>query len=110
MFQETISAEYSTENNYAMGSIMPISKAVKNTNWGSEVEVRELLQHRFAASSLPFDVRLRIYTELMMSLSSVGLVRVTETKADRDKFYKDLCAETIQNVLLPEMDYKSGSC
>lgn len=110
MFQESNSAEYSTENNYAVGSIVPISKVVKNTKWGSEIEVRELLQHRFAASSLPFDVRLRVYTELMMSLSSVGLVFVTETKSDRSRFYDGLCAEVIQEVLLPEMDYKSGNC
>jgi len=91
-----------------IGSIMPISKLAKNINWGNEIEVREFLQFTFAASDFPPDVNLRIYTELMMFLSSLGLVFVTKTKADRKKFLDGLCSEIIQEFFLPKMDYKSA--
>ncbi len=113
MTQSLVSAGYPAENsNLGLGwpSIVPIDQVAKDVDWKDGEEIRNLLQRRFAASSLPFEVRLRIYTELMMVLSVAGVVFQVETKSDLKKLQKNLDVETIHSILLPEMDYKSGTC
>ena len=112
MTKSLASAGYPAENiNLGLGqSIVSMGHVAKDIDWRDKVEIRELLQQRFAASSLPFETRLRIYTELMMVLSVAGIVFSIGAKGDLGRLRRGVDIETIHEILLPEMDYKIGTC
>ncbi|MFZ2774457.1 MAG: hypothetical protein WAZ78_00675 [Candidatus Moraniibacteriota bacterium] len=115
MLQGFTSAECSVENvdsgkERFIGSIIPMKQIAKDVDWKNREEIRDFFQKRFSTSSLPFEVRLRVYTDLMMALSLLGLIFPIEAKGDLRKLRKGVDAETIQSILLPEMDYKQGTC
>lgn len=87
------------------GSAMSLRRFTDDVNWGSERDITSMLQTRFAASSLPFEVRLRLYTELMMILSGEGLLFAVSSENELERLKKGLDSKAIQAILIPETEY-----
>ena len=107
MIQVSPSAEHSAESinlGRGMGTENISARSIaKQVYWRDTLEIQKVLQERFAASSLPFNVRLKIYTELMMVLNIAGVV---DLNAERRS---DIDIDAITKTLLPEM-CNVGTC
>lgn len=90
-----------------VGSIIPISHIAKEVDWSNKNDVRELLLNRFKVSSLPFETRLRLYTDLMMALSIEGIVFLVEARTDRKRLVSGFVGKTIQRIMFPESEEDS---